>query len=155
MKNIKAHKITTAEADRLIELYYEGLSTVEEENKLRNFLSSEKLPSKYEPEKAIFGFFEKKKQKPSFSLKRSIQWISVAAVVAIGFFSIQFWTSENINSYAYIDGIKTTDLTLIKRQAIASITELNSSGDIVKETFQQLNDKDIIQQQLDLFSSFE
>lgn len=155
MKKIKAHKITTDEADRLIELYYEGLSTVEEEKKLRNFLSSEKLPSKYEPEKAIFGFFEKIKQKPSFSINRSIQWISVAAVVAIGFFSIQFWTSENITSYAYIDGIKTTDLNLIKRQAIASITELNSSGDIVKETFQQLNDKDIIQQQLDLFSSFE
>lgn len=155
MKKKKTNKISTEEADRLIELYYEGLSTVEEEKILKNFLSNVKLPSKYEPEKAIFGYFEKKKQKPTFSIKKTMPWISVAAVAAICFFSIQFWTSENLESYAYIDGIKTTDLSQIKRQAIASIIELNSSEDIVKETFQQLNDKDIIQQQLEIFSTSE
>ena len=155
MKKNKKYRITTEEADRLIELYYDGLTTKEDEAILGNFLSKISLPSKYEPEIAIFGFFEKKKHKPTISIKKTMPWISAAAVAAICIFSIQFWENGDSTSYAYIDGVKTTDIGKIKTQAIASITELNSSGDIVEKTIQQLNDKDIIQQQLDVFSDFE
>lgn len=155
MKKIRNNIITPEEADRLIELYYDGLTTVAEEKILGKFLSKVKLPSKYEPEIALFGFFEKKKQKPSFSIKNKRPWVSVAAVAAICFFSIQFWSNDNQKSFAYIDGEKTTDMNIIKLQAIASLSELNSSGDIVAKTIQQLNDKDIVQQQLDVFSAFE
>ncbi len=155
MKLKRIYKITEQEADRLIELYYDGLTTVDEEKILEDFLSKVKLPSKYEPEIAIFGYFDKKKQKPSFGLTSNVLWKSIAAVAIISFFSIQYWSNENTKSYAFINGVKTTDMNLIKTQAIASITSLNSSGDIVAKTIQQLNDKDIVQQQLDVFAAFE
>jgi len=155
MKKIKSNKITEEEADRLISLYYEGLSTVEEEKILGIFLSRVKSNSKYDTEKQLFAFFETKKQKPIINLKKNTTWINVAAVAVICFFIVQFWTNGNSQSYAYIDGVKITELSLIKRQAIASITELNSSSDIVEKTIQQLNDKDIMQQQLEVFSAFK
>ena len=38
MKLNRKHKITTVEADSLIEKYYEGFTTVEEEKHLQKFL---------------------------------------------------------------------------------------------------------------------
>ena len=40
--------------DRLIEKYYEGMTSVEEEKRLQAFLSRTGLPEKYAPEQAIW-----------------------------------------------------------------------------------------------------
>lgn len=45
------------ELKRLIEKYYDGKSTVGEENELRAYFSSNNVPQGYEAEKEIFSFF--------------------------------------------------------------------------------------------------
>jgi len=46
------------ELKRLIEKYYNGESTEDEERSLRNFFRHENIPRGYEAEKVIFGFYD-------------------------------------------------------------------------------------------------
>jgi hypothetical protein len=77
------HKITCEQADQLIEKYYDGFTTVEEEKLLQDFLAQAGLPAKYKPEQAIFGYFDTKKQKPAFSIRPYIRWAGAAAAVLV------------------------------------------------------------------------
>lgn len=152
--NIK-HKLNFSEADRLIERYYEGLTTVEEEKQLRCFLSQPNLPERFEPEQAILGYFNHKKQKTQFYLLPTIRWASAAAVVALIVVSSQLLVIGRQSNYAYIDGKKTTDVREIKSQALASLSDISSSKDEVTEGLKSINGNELIQQQLDVFSGLE
>ena len=46
------------ELNRLIEKYYNGESTEEEESTLRNYFRKNNIPPGYEAEKSIFGYFD-------------------------------------------------------------------------------------------------
>lgn len=52
------------ELGRLIEKYYNGDSTEEEERILKDYFSQENIPEGYETEKAIFGYFRSKGSLP-------------------------------------------------------------------------------------------
>ena len=56
MIRLKKHILTNEQADLLIERYYEGLTTGQEENQLRAFLSRTDLPEIYRAEQAMFGY---------------------------------------------------------------------------------------------------
>ena len=45
------------ELKRLLEKYYEGISTDEDENALRTFFSGDMVPEGFETEKQIFGYY--------------------------------------------------------------------------------------------------
>lgn len=45
------------ELNRLLEKYYSGASTVEEEETLRSLFSGSDIPEGYEAEKAVFGYY--------------------------------------------------------------------------------------------------
>jgi hypothetical protein len=152
--NIK-HKLNFSEADMLIEKYYEGLTTVEEEKQLRDFLSQPSLPERFEPEQAILGYFNHKKQKTHFSLLPTIRWASAAAVIALIIIGSQLFVIERQSNYAYIDGKKVTDVREIKSQALASLSDISSSTDEVAEGLKSINGNELIQQQLDVFSGLE
>lgn len=152
--NIK-HKLNFLETDRLIEKYYEGLTTVEEEKQLRCFLSQPNLPERFEPEQAILGYFNHKKQKRHFSLLPTIRWASAAAVAVLIIVSSQLLVVGKQSNYAYIDGKKTTDVREIKSQALASLSDISSSKDEVAEGLKNINGNELIQQQLDVFSGLE
>ena len=62
MKLNRRNIITVDEAEKLIEKYYEGETTVAEENQLRTFLAQSNIHSQFEAEKAIFGYYESKKE---------------------------------------------------------------------------------------------
>lgn len=152
--NIK-HKLNFSEADRLIDRYYEGLTTVEEEKQLHDFLVQPNLPERYEAEQAIWGYFNHKKQKPHFSLFPTIRWVSAAAIVALVIIGSQLFVIGKQSNYAYIDGKKTTDVREIKSQALASLSDISSSKDEVAEGLKSINNNELIQQQLDVFSGLE
>ncbi len=149
------HKMTFDEADKLIEKYYEGFTTVDEEIKLKKFLSQTNLPSKYKPEQDILGFFEKKKRKPTFSIRPYIRRVSVAAVLIATLISVQLFITENPTNYAYVNGVKITNPEDIKTQALISLNNVTSERNEVEETLNQLNDRSIMQQQLNVFSALE
>jgi len=152
MKIKMKYKLSFSEADKLIERYYEGLTTGVEEKRLMDFLSQSKLPDRFKPEQAIFGYFHQKKQKPHFSVRSYISWISAAAVILSVVFGLQFLEAGNRGDYAYIDGKRITDIREVKSQALASLSDIDTGTNEVEESFKNLNNKDLIKDQLNVFS---
>jgi len=155
MKIRMKHTINSIEADRLIEKYYEGMTTVEEEKRLQDFLSRPGLPERYRPEQAIFGYFFQKKQKKDFSIFPYIRWASVAALIVFTVFSLKTLTTQNQTNYAFVDGERITDIQEVKSQAMSSLRNISSDNDEVDEGLKNLNGNKLMEQQLDVFSGLE
>jgi len=147
-------KYTTsyAEADRLIEKYYDGLTTGAEEKQLQQFLKRTDLPEKYRAEQAIFGYFDLKKGKKQISLRPYMRWVAVAAVVLLVIAGPQLFVSAHPSDFAYIDGKRVSDIREVKSHALASLGVISSSKDEVQESLKNINDTKLIEQQLDVFS---
>lgn len=141
--------------DRLIEKYYEGMTSVEEEKRLQVFLSRTGLPEKYAPEQAMFGYFNSKKAKKHVSLPKYIRWAAGAAAVVTMMVTVQLFTVSAPTNYAYVNGQKITDIDRIKSEAIASLHGVSSGEQYVEEGISNLNNSQIIEEQLDVFSAFE
>lgn len=151
MKIRYKHTLSFDKADKLIEKYYDGLTTVDEEKELRGFLSQTNLPEQYKVERDILGFFEEKKPKHKVQLIPFKRWSSVAAVLIVGVFCAKFYMTANPDNYAYVDGKKITDVSKVKQSALASLNDLPS--DEVAEGLNSLNDSELIDQQLSVFSN--
>ena len=152
MKLIFKHKITFDEADRLIERYYEGETSVEEEKRLHTFLAQSRLPEKYAAEQAIFGYFDKRKQKNTFSLQPYLRRVGGAAAAIVIFVAgIQSIGSAQA-SYAYVDGVKITNIAEVKSRALAELTELSNSNNEVQKSLNDVTNNQLIKQQLEVFS---
>jgi len=149
------HKINFSDADQLIERYYEGLTSIDEEKQLQKFLSKPNLPERFETEKAIFGYFDNKKQKKHFNILPYIRWASVAVIIGFVMVGVQMLTAENRTDYAYIDGVKITNVREVKSQALASLSDISSKNNEVEDGLKNLNDKNLIEQQLDVFSGLQ
>ena len=153
MKILKKHLISTQEADKLIEKYYDGYTNAEEERALQYFLSRNDIAEKYKPEQAIFGHFNKQKQKPRYGLQKLISWSVAAAAVLIFAMNIQNFSSTTNTNFGYIDGVKITDKSELKIMALASLTEISNDNNTVEECLSNLNNCDITSQ-LEMFSAF-
>jgi hypothetical protein len=143
------YKTNYDEMDRLINRYYDGLTTVAEEKQLRLLLSQKSLPERYKPEQAIFGYFETKKQKPTFSFQPYFRWVGAVAAVVLLMFGIQFFSSVSNPSYAYVDGVKITDKQMVRSVAENSMKEISGG---VTESSKRIDAKEIMKQQLGAFS---
>jgi len=147
--NIK-HKLSFGEADKLIEKYYDGLTTVDEEKQLQNFLMQANLPERYKAEQAILGYFDQKKKKRHFGIQPYIRWASAAAIIVTVMFSVQFFIEGNQSNYAYIDGKKITDVEQVRGFAENSLKSI-SDDEALNETY-NMDSKEIMKQQLGAFS---
>ena len=134
------------EAEVLLNKYYEGLTSGEEEKLLHTFLSQKHLPEQFEADKAILDYFVSNRKKSKIRIMPLLHWTSVAASVIIGLLAINFFISGKSDSYAYIDGKKITNMEQIKEQAFASIQSWNNSDNNLN-----LNTDELINQQLQLF----
>jgi len=151
--NIRIKRKTDfSKLDQLIERYYEGLTTSDEEKQIRDFLSLRDLPKRFEVEKEIFGYYDQKKKKPHASILPYFRWAGVAATVAIVVFSLHVYMNTNQSNYACIDGKRIYDVHQIKTQALESLSDVSPKTNEVEEGFKNLNDQDLIKQQLDVFS---
>lgn len=157
--NIKAKKLSAGEADRLIDRYYEGLTTNEEEDKLRQFLSQPNLPDKYAAEQAIFGYMASQKQQThSVVFSSVLKWaVGAAAMFALVIGVGIAYHSATLNDYAYINGKKITNIQLVKKQAFLSMNNLNSGTNAVEESLKNVtadnNQEQLIKKQLAVFQN--
>jgi hypothetical protein len=153
MKIRYLHSLSFEQADKLIEKYYDGLTTVAEEKELRSFLSQPNLPEQYKVERDILGFFEEKKKKriSTVQLIPFKRWSSVAAVLIVGVLCVKFYMTAYPTNFAYVDGEKITDVGKVKQNAMASLNDLSS--DEVADGLNSLNDSELIDQQLSVFSN--
>lgn len=154
MKLRRKHTINYAEADQLIERYYDGLTSGEEENQLRTFLSQNNLPERYRTEQDIFGYFSNKKVKRTFSIQPYIRWASAAAVVLIAMVSVHLFSMKNNQSFAYIDGQRITDVHAIKSQALASLSDVSTGNVEIENGINDLNNH-LPEQELNVFAGLE
>ena len=141
------------EADRLIERYYDGITSGEEEKRLQAFLSQARLPERYAPEQAIFGYFGSQKTQKSVLLRSVLGWASGAAALLVLAIGIQLLLQPaSAANYAYVDGHKITNMKAVKTQALSSIENVTNGDNEVKQSLDNVSDQRLIEQQLDVFS---
>jgi hypothetical protein len=157
MQLFSKHKtISSTEADALLERYYEGFTSAEEERQLHLFLSQPNLPGRYDADRAMMGYFAGEKQavKPKHNsvVIPMIRWTSVAAALVGGIFLVRSLMVEKPQCYAYVDGVKVTDVAAVKAEAMQSLDEITSGPDEVAQTAKQFQAEQIVKDQLSVFS---
>jgi hypothetical protein len=101
------------ESDRIeiiLEKYFQGESTIAEENELKNYFSSSNVAQHLEQYKPIFGYFSQVKEQrltqeiPLQTKKRNVAWLSIAAsaVTLLGIGSYFYFNSTNDKSPAVV-----------------------------------------------------
>lgn len=96
----------------LLEKYFQGTTSISEENELRSYFSSSDVAQHLESYRPLFSYFsqakehEYSKQIPLQSKKRAVAWLSVAAsvVVLLGIGSYLYWNTnqssqQNLGTY--------------------------------------------------------
>ncbi|MDI6046380.1 hypothetical protein [Flavobacterium yafengii] len=86
----------------LLEKYFQGETSIAEENELRNYFSSSNVAQHLEQYKPIFGYFSLAKghqftpEIPLQSKKRNVAWISIAAsvVVLLGIGTYAYYSAD-------------------------------------------------------------
>jgi hypothetical protein len=174
-------QLTIEEADLLFEKYYDGETTNAEQELLQDYLKQEDLPTRFEAERALFGYFaeekvlstasrelhldietplqsddltEKEKIPPRnlwLRLNPVLKWSFAAAVLLIGVFILDNRIQAQKSDIAYIDGVRCTDNEKVTALAIASIEQIDLGLDEVAGTVNKMNDKDLVESQLQQF----
>jgi hypothetical protein len=120
----------------LIEKYFEGLTTLEEEQLLRDYFRSENIPEEWKVYQPIFQFFseERKPKRNRISLVGrgwGRGFLAVAASLLLLFslkFAFDVHRTSSETSLAYIDGKKYTDIILIRTEALKALESLSEEG---------------------------
>jgi len=87
----------------LIEKYFEGQTSIVEENQLKDYFSSPNVAQHLEQYKSLFGYFNKAKEqelKQEIHLqtnKRTVTWLSIAASIVV-LLGVGVYTYFNTNS---------------------------------------------------------
>jgi hypothetical protein len=166
-------QLNIEQAEILIEKYYEGLTTSFEEQLLREFLSQDSIPVRFEAEKVLFDFFDTEKTivhastldilaeakvKPTKGLLLNfapfLKWTLAAAVVISAIFIIQSRFSNASQNFAYVNGVRLTDPQELRRLAKVSLHDININANEVQSTFDHLNTNELIASQLENFPDF-
>jgi hypothetical protein len=75
--------------ENILEKYFQGETTIAEENQLKDYFSSSNVAQHLEQYKPIFGYFSQVKQQkstqeiPLKTNKRKVAWLSIAASVVV------------------------------------------------------------------------
>ncbi|SHG84206.1 hypothetical protein [Flavobacterium defluvii] len=89
--------------ENILEKYFQGETTIAEENQLKEYFSSSDVAQHLEQYKPIFGYFSQVKQQkstqeiPLKTKKRNVAWLSIAAsvVVLLGVGTYLFVSEKN------------------------------------------------------------
>ena len=154
MKLNRRNIITVQEAEKLMEKYYEGSTTVAEENQLRTFLAQSNVPPQFEAEKTIFGYYESKKDRKNFRLQPYLRWAAAAVITAGVIIPVSIFQASGKTSYAYINGVRITNTQEIISLAQTTINYVSDNNE-VEDGLDNLKNDETIKTQLDAFSEIE
>ncbi|MFV0538379.1 MAG: hypothetical protein ACK5M3_13580 [Dysgonomonas sp.] len=126
--------------DKLLEKYFEGETSLDEEQILRDYFLQTKIEDRHKVYKPIFNFFSeekkeaiapipKKKINPSF-----FRWMGIAASILLiaGIWSL-FYTpnGKETKSLVYVDGKEITDIRSINTEVLNSIDNITDINEEV------------------------
>jgi hypothetical protein len=128
--------------ETLIEKYFEGFTTLEEEQQLREYFRQDIIPAEWEVYSAMFRFFASERETNETkslpvagkkSLKIYFRWAGAAAAVAacLVYAGLKFTFNDNQipeTSCAYINGEAYTNLELIQSETLKVLQNLSQSN---------------------------
>jgi len=130
--------------EALIEKYFEGLTSLDEEQVLRDYFQREDLPEELKTHAPLFQYFSSERkeiQKNEVSVRRNktiqlIRWVSVsAAACLLLFLGMNFFQNNNRSvmgtSVAYIDGKRYTNIEQIQTEALKALENLSDVNEDV------------------------
>ncbi len=133
--------------EELIDKYFEGETSCEEERSIRQFFSGKEIPEHLLTYKPMFAYFDKEitseqTKKRFLSRKKTLLYtlsgIAACGIVAVAisvFFHTSGESSSEAGNYVMINGKCYTDEATIKAYANASFKEVATSKD---EVFSEL-----------------
>jgi hypothetical protein len=146
-ENYKTMKTKSKNIEMLIEKYFEGFTSLKEEQQLRKYFQRKKIPEHLKTYKPVFMFFDSEiKQKyhvRHFVLNYKNQLITAVAACLILFWGIAiFFDTDTLSekSIAYINGKKFTDRELIRAETLESLSNISvNNTDVYAIQFEALN----------------
>ncbi len=132
---MKQIKMTRKEAERLLERYYDGSTTNEEERLIRIYLASTAADGgQLDADRAVMGFFCAKRAERHRT--KVPKWIPIAAASII--VAAVFWAYGNLAApdyIAYVNGVKYTNEQFVMTQMEQTMQTVgNETGTPTMET---------------------
>lgn len=130
--------------DELLNKYFDGETSCEEERLIRRYFSEEKVPEHLLCYKPMFAYFDEEisKEKTVHKIvprKRTIMYaisgIAACAIIAIATNAFLHHNRTNTENYVMIDGKICTDEAVVKAYAKASFDDVATSQE---EVFSEL-----------------
>ena len=125
-----------SDMDKLIDKYFEGETSLQEEKLIRQYFESGNIDDKHRAYAPMFGFFAEERQKVSPPARKKKKppffvWASVAASLALVLsLRIFFWSGQEANtSVVYVNGQRISDSQTINAQALNSIQSVSHLDD--------------------------
>ena len=116
--------------DHLLEKYFQGTTTLQDENELKTYFSGNRVRAEHQIYQSLFdAFAEEKKIKPTAAKPRKTyritRWaMSMSGVAAAAVFAIAwFLATENTETYIVINGNKVNDAAYACQYADAKINK--------------------------------
>lgn len=145
----------------LLNKYFEGETSAEEESTLRRFFSEGDVPEELVAYRPLFGYFDQeitkseiKKVIPLRNIKRRLYWFSGAAACLLSAFMAGkyfFATQDSFpcsGNYVIINGQCYTDPEKVHSMAMVSFREVASTPDEYLPAMNNFSDEQIINNQL-------
>ena len=140
--------------ETLIEKYFQGETSIAEENELKNYFSSSDVAQHLDQYTPIFGYFSQAKlhrftpEIPLQTKKRNVAWLSIAAsvVVLLGIGTFTYFKYDKANVNQDLGTYKSPELALQETQK--ALAMLSNNVNMGVESVQYLeefnNSKSII-----------
>ena len=141
--------------ENLLEKYFEGKTSLKEEELLRKYFLQNDIPEHLRVYKPIFNFFSEEQRKEVRSEKLEVRNKNKVVIVRIfagiaaslfllftlKYFFVQDRPVQRV-SMVYIGGVKYTELDIINSKALNALENISDTGD------------DVINSQIDILNSF-
>lgn len=126
--------------DNILDRYFEGETTLDEERTLREYFRQQDIPEEYKVYAPMFRFFTEEKESGTEEVatkkkKRKLPiyiWSSVAACILLVITIVSIYNyqaNDTSRSLVYIDGEKISDVQIINSQALISIKNISDIDD--------------------------
>ena len=134
----------------LIEKYFQGETSIAEENELKNYFSSSDVAQHLEQYQPIFGYFSQAKlhrftpEIPLQSKKRNVAWISIAAsvVILLSVGTFTYFNDNTANANQDLGTYKSPELALQETQKVLAM--LSNHVNVGVESVQYIEEFNLI-----------
>lgn len=156
MMYISFTKVNQEELLRLIDSYYGGVTSVKDEKRLYKLLMHPSLKESYHAERAMLSYFKAERPSVKVTALTVLRRVAVVALLVVsGMFVVQYTTPKLQASYAYVNGVRVTDLATIRSEAISSLNDMPGVSTHINMSLTDVSSGQLIEEQLSVFSTIE